>query len=56
MGINTATKKFREDVTQAINNSNLPAVNVLLVLESIQNEVHNIYVQQIKEEETEKES
>lgn len=54
MGINTATKNFKENLTDLINNSGLPAVNVLLVLESIQREVQGIYVQQLQVEATEK--
>ena len=53
MGINTATKNFKENLTDLINNSGLPAVNVLLVLESIQREVQGIYVQQLQVEATE---
>lgn len=53
MGINTATKNFKENLTELINNSGLPAVNVLLVLESIQREVHGIYAQQLQSEATE---
>lgn len=50
MGINTATKNFKENLTQLINESGLPAVNVLLVLESIQREVYGIYAQQLQSE------
>lgn len=50
MGINTATLKFKEDMTELINNSGLPAVNILLVLESVQKEVHNVFLSQIQEE------
>lgn len=56
MGINTATKNFKEDLTRLINESGLPAVNVLLVLESIQREVHNAFLIQMQEEETKNES
>ena len=54
MGINTATKNFKENLTELINNSKLPAVNVLLVLESIQREVQGIYINQLHEENAEK--
>lgn len=54
MGINTATKNFKEKLTELINNSGLPAVNVLLVLENIQKEVHEIYINQLQEENAEK--
>lgn len=50
MGINTATKNFKENLTDLINNSGLPPVNVLLVLESIQREVQGIYIQQLQSE------
>lgn len=54
MGINTTTKNFKENLIQLINNSGLPAVNVLLVLESIQKEVEGIYINQLQEENEEK--
>lgn len=54
MGINTATKNFNENLTELINNSGLPAVNVLLVLENIHREIYGIYVQQLQSEATEK--
>ena len=50
MGINTATKNFKEDLTRLINESGLPAVNILLVMESIQKEVHNAFFTQMQEE------
>lgn len=55
MGINTATKNFNEDLTRLINESGLPAVNVLLVLESIQKEVHNAFLNQMQEEQKKEE-
>lgn len=55
MGINTATKDFKEDLTRLINESGLPAVNVLLVLESIQKEVHNAFLTQMQEEQKKEE-
>lgn len=54
MGINTATKNFKENLTELINNSGLPAVNILLVLENIQREVQGIYINQLQEENAEK--
>lgn len=33
MGINTATKKFKEDLVNLINNSNLPSCIVEMVLD-----------------------
>ena len=56
MGINTATKNFKEDLTRLINESGLPAVNVLLVLESIQREVHGAFQIQMQEEAIKNES
>lgn len=56
MGINTATKNFKEDLTRLINESGLPAVNILLVMESIQKEVYNAFLTQIQEEATKNES
>lgn len=50
MGINTSTIKFKENMTELINNSGLPAVNILLVIESIQKEVHNVFLAQVQEE------
>ena len=50
MGINTATLKFKENMTELINNSGLPAVNILLVIEIVQKEVHNVFLSQIQEE------
>ncbi len=50
MGINTATMKFKEDLTQLINNSGLPAVNIMLVMEQIQKEVHTAFAMQMQEE------
>lgn len=34
MGINTATKKFRDDLLELINKSGLPICNVELVMEN----------------------
>lgn len=56
MGINTATKNFKENLTDLINNSGLPAVNILLVMESIQKEVHNAFLIQMQEETKNEES
>lgn len=50
MGINTATKNFKENLTELINNSGLPAVNILLVMENIQKEVHGAFLIQMQEE------
>ena len=56
MGINTATKNFKEDLTRLINESGLPAVNILLVMESIQKEVHGAFLTQMQEEAKKEES
>lgn len=56
MGINTATKNFKENLTILINESELPAVNILLVMESIQKEVHNAFLTQMQEETKNEES
>ena len=56
MGINTETKNFKENLTDLINNSGLPAVNILLVMESIQKEVHNAFLIQMQEETKNEES
>ena len=53
MGINTATKNFKENLTELINNSGLPAANILLVLESTQREVYSVFLTQIQEEQKE---
>ena len=55
MGINIATKNFKENLTKLINNSGLPAVNVLFVLESIQREVHGAFLAQMQEEQKKEE-
>ena len=52
MGINTLTLKFKEELTNLINNSNLPPINVLLVMETIQKDVQNAFVMQLQEEKT----
>ena len=41
MGINSLTLKFKEELTMLINKSQLPPVNVMLVMESVQKEVNN---------------
>lgn len=50
MSINTKTIQFKEELTLLINNSNLPAVNVLIVLENLQKDVQNLVFQQIQQE------
>lgn len=53
MGINYQTIKIIEDITNIINNSGLPAINVLLILDSIRSEVANIVNQSIEMEKKE---
>ena len=53
MGINYQTIKTKEDITNVINNSGLPAINIMLILDSIRNEVVNIVNQAIETEKTE---
>ena len=53
MGINYQTIKTKEDITNIINNSGLPAINVLFVLDSIRAEVSNIVNQSIEKEKEE---
>lgn len=53
MGINYQTIKVKEDITNTINNSRLPAINVLFVLDSIREEVSNIVNQSIEKEKAE---
>ena len=50
MGINSATQNFKESVTKLVNESGLPPVNILLVLEGIQSEVYKIYCQHLQME------
>ena len=53
MGINYQTIKIKEDITNTINNSGLPAINVLFVLDSIRSEVANIVNQSVEKEKEE---
>jgi hypothetical protein len=53
MGINYQTIKTKEDITNIINNSGLPAINVLFVLDSIRTEVTNIVNQSVEKEKEE---
>lgn len=53
MGINYQTIKFKEEVTNLINNSGLPAINVLFVLDSLRAEVSNLCNQAIEKEKEE---
>lgn len=39
MGINYQTIKTKEDIAKVINNSKLPAINVLFILDSLRQEV-----------------
>ena len=53
MNINTTTIKFKEELTELINNSNIPPVNVFLVLDSICKEVNLLMLQQLQQEKNE---
>ena len=53
MGINYQTIKTKENIINVINSSELPAINILFVLDSIRNEVANIVNQSIEEEKKE---
>lgn len=53
MSINYQTIKIKEDITNTINNSGLPAINILFVLDSIRSEVANIVNQSIEKEKEE---
>lgn len=53
MGINYQTLKTKEDITNVINSSGLPAINVLFVLDAIRAEVSNIVNQSIEKEKEE---
>ena len=53
MGINISTLKFKEELTQLINNSQLPPINILLVMDSVQKEVNNILLTQLQSEKIE---
>ena len=43
ISINLATQKFKEKLTQDIQNSKLPAVNVLLVWQSMLRDIEGAY-------------
>lgn len=51
MKINTATKELREKIINDINTSNLPEINVLLVIENIRQEVFELYQKALRMEE-----
>lgn len=53
MGINYQTIKFKEEMTNLINNSGLPAINVLFILDSLRAEVSNLCNQAIEKEKEE---
>lgn len=53
MGINYQTMKFKEEMTNLINNSGLPAINVLFILDSLRSEVSNLCNQAIEKEKEE---
>ena len=53
MNINTTTIKFKEELTELINNSNLPSVNVFLVLDSLCKEINLLMMKQLQQEKNE---
>lgn len=55
MGINSGTIKLKQDMAELINNSKLPPVNILLVLDSMTMQV-NQYLQTSIQNESEAES
>lgn len=55
MGINSETIKLKQDMAELINNSKLPPVNILLVLDSMIMQV-NQYLQTSIQHESESES
>lgn len=55
MGINSGTIKLKQDMAELINNSKLPPVNILLVLDSMTIQV-NQYLQTSIQDESEAES
>lgn len=48
MGINSGTIKLKEGISELINNSKLPPVNILLVLDSLTVQVNNFLEESIK--------
>lgn len=50
MGINYNTIKFKEDLTALINNSKLPAINVMLVLDATRAEVAVLLEEAVEDE------
>lgn len=50
MGINSETIKLKQDIAELINNSKLPPVNILLVLDSMVMQVNQFLQASIKQE------
>lgn len=50
MGINSETIKLKQDMAELINNSKLPPVNILLVLDSMTMQVNQFLQSSIKQE------
>lgn len=50
MGINLETIKLKQDMAELINNSKLPPVNILLVLDSMTMQVNQFLQESIKQE------
>lgn len=53
MGINYQTIKTKEDIAKVINNSKLPAINVLFILDSLRQEVSLLVNNAVEEEKKE---
>lgn len=50
MGINSETIKLKQDIAELINNSKLPPVNILLVLDSMTMQINQFLQASIKQE------
>lgn len=50
MGINSETIKLKQDMVELINNSKLPPVNILLVLDSLVVQVNQFLQSSIQQE------
>ena len=53
MGINYQTIKTKEDIAKVINNSKLPAINVLFILDLLRQEVSLLVNNAVEEEKKE---
>ncbi len=50
MGINSDTLKLKSDIANLINNSKLPPVNIMLVLNSLEHEVNQFLNASVQDE------